>query len=71
MEMSDESDEEDWFVGHMKREAGTRELWGKMKAGRLDRELLQESRQSQLQILDHRVYAKLDKYHMRSLIYGI
>lgn len=41
MEMSDESEEEDWFVGHMKREAEVREQWGTLKTGRLVRELLQ------------------------------
>lgn len=37
MEMSDESDEEDWFMSHVKLELGNR---GAMKAERLVRKLL-------------------------------
>lgn len=41
MEMSDESEEEDWFVGHMKREAEVRGQRGTLKTGIPVIELLQ------------------------------
>lgn len=41
MEMSDESEEEDWCLGHLKMEAEVRKQWRTLNAGRLVRQLLQ------------------------------
>lgn len=37
METSDDSDEEGWFISHIKVEVGGRKQWGTMMAGRLVR----------------------------------